>query len=220
MEHPTENNVVAEADAQPTMRSSLTGLTAAEVVTRREAGEGNNVKIQSTRTYSQILRENVFSFVNGVFFLIAIVLIGLGRWEDSVTVTLMIAGGSSINLYQEIRAKRQLDKIALLTRPSVSVIRDARRQNIGPDEVVLGDLLLVEPGDQLVVDGQVVGNGRADIDESLLTGETDLIPKKAGDEVHSGSHCVRGGVSYEATKVGLDTLVYRLTSGAKAFLRM
>ena len=182
MEHQQETDEIVEDEAellaQPTPRSALTGLTAAEVESRRDAGKGNNVKIQSSRTYRQILRENVFSFVNGVFFLIAIVLIGLGRWEDAIVVTLMIAGGSSINLFQEIKAKRQLDQIALLTRPSVSVIRDARRQAVGPDEVVLDDLLLIEPGDQLVVDGEVMGNGRADIDESLLTGETDLIPKK------------------------------------------
>ena len=100
----------------------LAGLTTDEVAARRQAGQGNNAKVQSSRTYAQILRENVFSFINGVFFLIAIVLISLGRWEDAVTVGLMIAGGSSVNLIQELRAKRQLDQIALLTRPAVSVI--------------------------------------------------------------------------------------------------
>ncbi len=200
--------------------SSLTGLTANEVEGRRQAGQGNDVKVQSGRTYAQILRENVFSFINGVFLLIALVLIGLGRWEDSITVILMILGGSSINLFQEIRAKRQLDQIALLTRPAITVIREAEPQRVAPDEIVLDDLLVIEPGDQLVVDGEVLGNGRADIDESLLTGETDLIPKQAGDEVHSGSYCVRGSITYKATKVGTDTLVYRLTAGAKAFLRM
>lgn len=220
MDHLQARPVTSAPNKQLAEPAQLTGLTAAEVEARRQAGQGNNVKIQSSRTYTQILRENVFSFINGVFFLIALVLIGLGRWEDSITVALMIAGGSSINLFQELRAKRQLDRIALLTRPTVSVIRDSQRQRIAPDEIVLGDLLLIEPGDQLVVDGTVVGDGRADIDESLLTGETNLIPKQAGDEVHSGSYGVRGRLIFEATKVGLDTLASRLTSGAKAFLRM
>jgi cation-transporting ATPase E len=212
VEHSKEENV--------TVRPTLGGLTDDEVVARRKTGRSNDVTVQSSRTYSQILRENVFSLINGVFLVIALVLVGLGRWEDAVVVALMIAGGSSINLYQEVRAKRQLDKIALLTRPAVTVIRNGQRQTINPNEIVLDDVLLIEPGDQLVVDGEVVGDGRADIDESLLTGETDLIPKQAGDEVHSGSYCVRGGAAYKATKVGKETLVYRLTAGAKAFLRM
>ena len=112
MGHPKESVAGPQSDKPLSTPSPLTGLTAGEVDARRQAGQGNNVKIQSSRTYSQILRENVFSFINGVFSLIAIVLIGLGRWEDSITVALMIAGGSSINLFQELRAKRQLDRIA------------------------------------------------------------------------------------------------------------
>jgi len=220
VEQPKENNIISETDQQRLTSSILTGLTADEVAVRREAGQSNDVKIQSSRTYAQILQENVFSFINGVFSLIALVLIGLGRWEDAVVVALMIAGGSSVNLYQELRAKRQLDKIALLTRPAVTVIREEQHQRVAPDEIVLGDLLLIEPGDQLVVDGEVVGEGRADVDESLLTGEMDLIPKQTGDEVHSGSYCVRGSVVYEATKVGQDTLAYQLTTGARAFRRI
>jgi cation-transporting ATPase E len=220
VEQPQANQVISENNKQRFAAFTLTGLTAVEVATRRKAGQSNKVTVQSSRTYFQILQENAFSFINGVFFVIAMVLVSLGRWEDAVVVVLMIVGGSSINLYQEVRAKRQLDKIALLMRPDVTVIRDGQLQHVAPDEIVLGDLLRIEPGDQLVVDGEVVGDGRADVDESLLTGEVDLIPKQAGDELHSGSYCVRGSAVYEATRVGADTLAYRLTTGARAFRRI
>jgi cation-transporting ATPase E len=208
-----------ELDDQPLV-FGLTGLTQSEVAARQAAGHNNAVSLPSSRTYRQILRENVFSFINGVFFVIAMVLLALARWIDALTVLLIIGGGSSINLYQEIRAKRKLDQIALLTRPKVTAIRDGCRQSIVPDEIVLGDVLLAEPGDQIVVDGQVVAPGQMDVDESLLTGESDPMPKQEGDEVHSGSFCVRGSAPYLATKVGDDTLAYRLTAGARAFRKL
>ncbi len=197
-----------------------TGLTTGEVTARRAAGQSNQAQLQSSRTYAQILWDNVLSLINGVFFFIALVLVALNRWEDAVTVTLIITGGSAVNLFQEVRAKHKLDEIALLTRPAVTVIRDGRQQQIPPEEIVLGDLLLMKPGDQLVVDGQILGDGRVDVDESLLTGEGDRISKRAGDEVHSGSYCMRGSATYVATKVGADTLAYRLATGARAFRRI
>ena len=160
-----------------TVITPQTGLRINEVSARRAAGQSNQAPLQSSRTYAQILWDNVFSFINGVFFFIALVLVLLNRWEDAVTVTLIISGGSAVNLFQEVRAKRKLDEIALLTRPAVTVIRDGRQQQIPPEEIVLGDLLLIKPGDQLVVDGQIMGDGRVDIDESLLTGEGDRISK-------------------------------------------
>ena len=93
---------------------------------------------------------------------------------------------------QEGRSKRTLDRVALLTRPKATVIRGGREQIIDPSEIVLGDAIVVRPGDQIVVDGSVVGDGHIDVDESLLTGESDLVPKQPGDTVFSGSFCVTG----------------------------
>jgi cation-transporting ATPase E len=197
----------------------LTGLSEAEVAARRAAGQTNQVDLPTSRTYFEILRENVFTFINGVFFIIAIVLVVLNMPQDALTVSLIIVGSSSVNLFQEIQAKRKLDKIALLTRPKITALRAGQRQSIAPDEIVLGDVLWVEAGDQIVVDGRVVGQGRIDVDESLLTGESNLIPKQAGDEVHSGSFCVTGSAAFEATKVGTDTLAHQLTASARAFRR-
>lgn len=199
--------------------SLLSGLTEPEVITRRAAGDGNNAKLQSSRSYSQILHENLFTAINAIFFAISLVMFRLGRFSDGILVIIVIFGGVLVNIYQEIWAKQQLDRIALLNRPKAMVIRAGRERQVDPSEIVRGDILLVHPGDQIVVDGQVVGDGRMEVDESLLTGESDLIPKHAGDQVYSGSFCVSGTVCYEAQKVGSETVAYKLMAGARAFRR-
>jgi cation-transporting P-type ATPase E len=197
----------------------LTGLSEQEVLTRRAAGLGNNVKLQTSRSYSQIFQENLFTFINAMFFAISVVMFLLHRVSDGVLVVIVIFGGVLVNIYQEIWAKQQLDKIALLSRPKATVIRDGSEQNIDPSEIVLGDLLLVQPGDQILVDGQVVGDGRIEVDESLLTGESDLILKQVDTPVYSGSFCVSGTACYETHKVGKDTLAFKLMAGARTFRR-
>lgn len=193
------------------------GLTEQEVAKRRAAGQGNNVKLQTSRSYAQIFRENLFTFINGVFFAISLVMIVLGRIGDAFLVVVVIFGGALINIYQEIWAKRKLDEIALLNRPTASVIRGGAETQIDPAELVLGDILLIRPGDQIVVDGEIVGSGRIEVDESLLTGESDLIVKQSGDSVYSGSFCVSGLAYYQVQKVGTETIAYKLVSGARSF---
>ncbi|MCY7394063.1 MAG: HAD-IC family P-type ATPase, partial [Leptolyngbyaceae cyanobacterium CAN_BIN12] len=125
-----------------------------------------------------------------------------------------------VNVIQEIRAKQKLDKIALLTRPKASVIREGQQRDIDPSQIVLGDVLLVNPGDQIVVDGSVVGEVEIKVDESLLTGESDLIAKQSGDPVFSGSFCVSGTACYEAEKVGADSLASKMTAEARKFRKV
>jgi len=197
--------------------TSLQGLTELEVSDRQAAGQGNNVKLETSRSYSQILKENLFTFVNGVFFAIGVVMLLLGRVGDAILVMVVIFGGVIINIYQEIWAKQKLDEIALLNRPTATVIRAGKESHIDPSGIVLGDILVTRPGDQIVVDGQVVGDGRMEIDESLLTGESDLVPKLAGELVYSGSFCVSGTACYEAQKVGAETVAYKLMTGARTF---
>ncbi|MBI5666865.1 MAG: HAD-IC family P-type ATPase [Chloroflexi bacterium] len=194
-----------------------TGLTEAEVARRRQNGQGNNVRLETSRSYLQILRENVFTFINMVLFGIGLVLVALGLYTDALMSVGIAMLNVVIGIIQEMKAKHTLDKIALLTRPKATVIRDGQEKVVDPTEVVLGDILVARPGDQIVVDGVVIGDGKMDVDESLLTGESDLIPKQAGDEVYSGTFCVNGSARYEATKVGLDSVANKLTSGARAF---
>jgi cation-transporting ATPase E len=205
-----------QADDGP---APLYGLSEYEVIRRRAAGAGNNAKLQTSRSYRQILQENLFTVINTIFFAISLVMFRLGRFSDAILVIIVIFGGVLVNIYQESWAKHQLDRIALLNRPKATVIREGQERQIDPSEIVRGDILLVRAGDQIVVDGQVVGEGRMEVDESLLTGESDLIPKHTGDAVYSGSFCVSGTACYEAQKVGSETVAYKLMAGARMFRR-
>jgi cation-transporting ATPase E len=195
----------------------LQGLSEREVVARRTSGQGNDIPIQTSRTYSDILRDNLFTFINWLYFFISLLLIALGRASDVIVLAFVVLLNVIINLIQEVRAKKKLDKIALLTRPHATVIRDGQERVIDPREIVVGDVLVVGPGDQIVVDGSVVGDGEMKVDESLLTGESDLIPKQAGNPVYSGSFCVSGKAYYEAEQVGLDSVANKMTAAARKF---
>jgi cation-transporting ATPase E len=195
----------------------IKGLSESEVLARRARGEGNDVAFQASRSYVQILRQNAFTFINSVLFAIGTVLILMGRVGDAVVTAGLVLLNVIVGVVQEGRAKRTLDQIALLTRPKATVIREGNEHELDPSEIVLGDILVLRPGNQVVVDGRVVGGGRFDVDESLLTGESDLIPKGTGDEVYSGSFCVTGSGMYEAQKVGADSHANQLTAGARAF---
>ncbi|MGK7919045.1 MAG: HAD-IC family P-type ATPase [Trichodesmium sp.] len=197
--------------------SIINGLTQQEVINRRAAGLGNHVKLDTSRSYQQILKENLFTFINTVFLTISIVLISISRYGDAFLVIVVILGGVIVSVCQEIWAKQKLDQIALLTRPLATVIRESQQQNIDPSEIVVGDILVAKAGDQIVVDGQVVGEGKIEVDESLLTGESDLILKQVGKPVYSGSFCVSGTAFYEAQKVGSESLAYKITVSARAF---
>jgi cation-transporting ATPase E len=196
---------------------SLQGLNNREVLSRRAAGQGNNAAVQTSRTYWDILRDNLFTFINGVYFFISLVLIALDRVSDVTVLAFVVLLNVIVNVSQEVRAKHKLDKIALLTRPKAAVIRDGQEQTIDPTEIVVGDILVIRPGDQIVVDGKVVGEGEIKVDESLLTGESDLIPKQPGAALYSGSFCVSGSACYEAEKVGADSVANKMTAEARKF---
>jgi len=195
----------------------MRGLTTAEAAARWQRGEGNSAVLASSRTYWSILRDNLFTFLNGAFAAIGLVLAWLGSYGDAFLVVVVILGAVIVSVCQEIWAKWKLDAIALLTRPKATVLRDGIFQEIDPNRVVLGDVLLLVPGEQAVVDGPILGDGRAELDEALLTGESEAVPKTAGDWVYSGSFCVSGKALYTAGKVGQDSLAYQLTHSAKAF---
>ncbi len=199
------------------MTKTIQGLTEDEVIARRERGQGNTVQFRTGRTYFQIIRKNAFTFINTVLFAIGIVLILLGQIGDALVTAGLVLLNVVVGVYQEGRAKRKLDQIALLARPRATVIRNGQEETVDPSDLVLGDVLLVRPGDQIVVDGQAIGDGRMEVDESLLTGESERIPKQPGDPVYSGSFCVTGSAFYEAQKVGADSLANQLTAGARTF---
>jgi cation-transporting ATPase E len=197
--------------------NKLDGLTEQEASARRRKGQGNNVNIQTGRSYADIVRQNVFNFINNILFVIGAVMVAIGRVSDAIFSVGLIFVNIAIGVFQEVRAKRQLDRIALLTRPKVTVKRDGQPKIVDPSELVIGDIVVCEPGDQIVVDGVVVGSGKIEVDESQLTGESDLIPKTEGMDLFSGSFVVTGKAHYEATRVGTESFANKLTAQAKAF---
>lgn len=198
-------------------RTKPRGLTLAEVEQRRKQGLGNNARLSTSRSYGDILRSNLFNLINVILFVIGAVMIAIGRFGDAVTSVGLIIFNVIIGIYQEIRAKRQLDRIALLSRPRVTVIRDAEEAVIDPSELVIGDIIVVRTGDQIVVDGAVIESSKLEVDESMLTGESDSIIKQAGDELLSGSFCIAGSATMEATRVGNESFANKLTADARKF---
>jgi cation-transporting P-type ATPase E len=196
------------------------GLSQREVMERRASGQGNAAPTPTSRSYRQIFLENVFTFINMCLLGLGISLTLLGRFGDALLSTGVIALNVVVSVVQEIRAKRTLDEIALLTRPTATVLRDGRERAVLPQEVVVGDVLKIGPGDQIIVDGRIIGDGRLTMDESLLTGEADLIAKQPGDAVYSGSFCVSGDGWYVAERVGAQSLAHQITAGARAFRRV
>src|SRR5688572_22147970 len=195
------------------------GLTSAEVVARRQRGLGNDAREKGGRTYLQIVTENTFTFTNNIMFLLGLGLVIVGRPLDALVSVLVVGTNVVVGVVQEVRAKRTLDRISLLTRPTASVIRDGTTTTVSPRELVVGDLIRVQAGDQFVLDGRLL-DGRLQADESLLTGESDLVRKGPGDEVFSGSFCATGSGHYVVERVGAESLANRITQGAKAFRRV
>ncbi len=198
--------------------AQLQGLTSAEAARRAAAGQRHSTRFEGTRTYGQIFRSNFLGTINISLLTIGLALVVLERYTDAVITAGIVVINVAVGLVQEIRAKRRLDHIALINRPRVTVIRDGVERDILPDETVLGDVLIVDPGDQIIVDGDVL-EGKIEVDESLLTGEEDLVQKTTGMEVSSGSICVTGRAVIEATRVGNDSLAARITTGARAHKR-
>ena len=207
------------ATASDMLPPGLHGLTTAEAVRRRAAGHGNDVEIRAGRTYGRIVRDNVFNFINNLFYFLGALLLALGKPLDAFAVMFVIGANTVISLFQEIRAKRVMDRMAILLRPKVKVVRDGSLVELDPSQVVRGDVLRLEPGDQAVVDGPLVAGSRMEVDESLLTGESDLVTKRPGDGLLSGSFCMTGGGYYEAERVGLESFANKLTAKAKVFKR-
>ena len=208
---------MATVAIHPGSAAAPRGLTAAEVEMRRDAGLVNVVATRSTRSYWTIVRQNALNVVNILLFTISAGLVALGLYGDALVTAGLVIVNVGIGIFQEVRAKRQLDSIALLNRPTAAVIRDGRSEQVDPSDLVLGDAVVLKAGDQIQVDGTIVSDGEVGVDESNLTGESDLVRKRRGDAVHSGSVCMTGSVIYEATDVGEDTIAHKMTEQARAY---
>lgn len=195
----------------------ITGLDDFEVLTRRERGEGNSFRPPTSRSLGDILRQNVFTLINFVLFTLGAVMIAIGRADEALISVSLITMNIVVGVIQELRAKRKLDRIALLTRPRITVLRSGEERPIDPAELVRGDVVIVRAGDQIVVDGIVVGDGQIEVDESLLTGESEPITKRKGDYVLSGSFVVTGTARFVTRRVGARSFANQIAAEARVF---
>lgn len=197
----------------------LQGLSTHEVAAQQAAGKGAAPPLPTGRTYGQIVREDVFPLVNVVLYLLCLALLLLGQISEALVASAAVLFNAVTSTVQEARAKRTLDRIALLTRPRATALRDGQERLVDPSELVQDDLLVLRPGDQIVVDGPVVGDSPIEVDESLLTGEADAVTKQMGDRLYSGTFCLAGSTYYRAEEVGAASVANRLTAGARHFQR-
>lgn len=192
------------------------GLSAAEVEQRVRDGQTNDVPDRASRSVGDIVRANVFTRINAILGVLFILVLATGSIIDGM-FGLLIVANSVVGIVQEIRAKQTLDKLAIVGQARPTVRRDGRADTVAPSDVVLDDLIELGPGDQIVVDGEVVESELLEIDESLLTGEADPIEKSVGAQVMSGSYVVSGAGTYRATKVGRDAYAAKLAAEASKF---
>src|SRR6266568_1723530 len=193
------------ASPAPIAETPLTGLTSAQVAERRSRGLTNTGGEPTSRSVAEILRANIltrFNFILGV--LLAVILVA-GQPQDALFGVVLVTN-ALIGIAQELRAKLTLDRLAVLTAPRVRVIRDGAPQDIAVADLVAGDLVDLRAGDQLVADGVVRASTSLEADESLLTGESEPVDKRAGDRLLSGSFVVAGSGGYQATAVGAELM--------------
>ncbi len=193
-----------------------TGLTAAEVAERVATGRTNAFETRTSRTIGEIVRSNVLTYFNGLLFVLCLAILATGRLQNAL-FGLVIVANSSIGIFQEVRAKRTLDRLAVLNAPHARVVRDGESTEIEVAAVVADDLIELRSGDQVTADGIVVTSEGLEIDESLLTGESDSVVKAPGEDVRSGSVVVAGSGQFQATAVGADAYATKLAIEARRF---
>lgn len=193
------------------------GLTAAEVAERTADGRINQLPKGPGRTTAEIVRANVLTPVNaivGVLLVLVVVANGIG---PDMLFGFVIVTNSLIGIVQELRARATLERLAVLTAPQVVARRDGADVTLAVEQVVADDLLVLAPGAQVVVDGEVVTSARLELNESLLTGESDALHKDVGDTVLSGSFVAAGSGSYRASRIGGDSYAAQLAAEARRF---
>ena len=193
------------------------GLTSAEVDQRVAAGQVNTLPHAPDRTVGQIIRANVINPVNGIVgFMLVLIIIADGIGPDMLFGGVIITN-SVIGIIQELRARSALNRLAVLTAPHAVLMRNGEQFESGVEEVVLDDLLILAPGAQVVVDGEVVESTGLELNESLLTGESDPEHKAVGAQVLSGSFVSSGSGKYRAVKIGADSYAASLAQEARKF---
>lgn len=195
-------------------KSEYAGLSYAEVETRKVRGESNEALPPMTRSFKQIFLENSLTLFNLINIIIAGFVIYTGSYKNLLFLGVILVN-TAVGVFQELRAKKNIDELTLLNQAKATVIRNGQQEEILQEEIVKNDLLIIKRGQQIVVDGIVIQTSGIECDESQLTGEVDPILKQVGETVYSGSFVVSGQALVEATKVGRESYSSKLTLEAK-----
>ena len=195
----------------------MTGLTNEQVQQRIEEGKINVNENPNTRSYKQIVRENVLTFFNFLNLALMIMVLLVGSYKNSMFMGIIVIN-TVIGIIQEVRAKKTLDKLAILTESKAVVLREGKKWSISTEKLVLDDILFLKTGDQVPADAKVL-EGSIEVNESLLTGESDNLQKNEGDELFSGSFVTSGEACCQVIHVGKDNYASQITSEAKEFKR-
>ena len=193
-----------------------TGLTAAGVAERVALGRTNATSLRTSRTIGEIVRANVLTVFNGLLATLFVLVLTTGQWQNGL-FGLVVVANAAIGIVQELRAKRTLDRLAVLNAPRARVVRDGAEVEVPVADVVLDDLLALSTGDQVPADGVVRTTTGLAVDESLLTGEAEPVVKHPGDPVWSGAIVVSGRGRAQATAVGEESYAARLATEARRF---
>lgn len=191
------------------------GLSEADAAARL-AALGPVAKQASSRSYGSIVRANVLTVFNVILGAFGVITLAFGDWRDALFLGVIVAN-TTIGVAQEVRAKRALDRLALLVAPRAKVVRDGRTREVAVREVVPGDLVRLGAGDQVVADGQVLEAHDLRLDESMLTGESEPVARGVGESIHSGVFAVEGAGSYLVSAVGAQSLAARIVGEARSF---
>ena len=201
--------------ATATVSAPPAGLTEAEA-SRLLRARGPLPKPASSRSYASIVRANVFTIFNLILGVFGALTLAYGEWQDALFLGILVFN-SAIGIVQEIRAKSALDRLSALVAPTARVVRDGAVREVGVDQVVVGDLVRVQAGDQVVADGTVVSATSLALDESILTGESRPAAKDQGEEVRSGTFVADGIGEYSVTAVGEQSYASRIAGEARSF---
>lgn len=190
------------------------GLTSEEVRERIDNGQTNHTDISTQKTVGQIVKSNLLTYFNLIFLILTVLLCIVGSFRN-LTFLPVIIGNTVIGIFQELRAKKTLDKMSMLNAPHSIVVRDGEQQQIQSEELVKDDIIILSAGNQICADATVL-SGSISVNEALLTGESDEIKKKSGDGLMSGSFVVSGQCYAKLDKVGNESYISKLTAQAKA----
>ena len=191
------------------------GLSEAEAAARLDAA-GPPPRPASSRSYRSIVRANALTVFNLILAVFGAVTLAFGDWRDALFLGVIVAN-TTIGIAQEVRAKRALDRLALLVAPRARVVREEAERELAVEQVVVGDLLRAGPGDQIVADGELVRARELRLDESVLTGESEPVARERGERVRSGAFAVEGSGEYVVQAVGEHSFAAQIVGQARSF---